>query len=51
MTAAMHKRLILLGLLAIGDAVILGSDSHDAGWPGGHFIWYRLLNGSHAGDT
>ena len=39
-----------LPVLAIGDAVIVGSDSHDAGWPGGHFIWYRLLDGSHAGD-
>ncbi len=39
-----------LPLLAIGDAVILGSDSHDTGWPGGHFLWYVLLNGSHAGD-
>jgi murein DD-endopeptidase MepM/ murein hydrolase activator NlpD len=39
-----------LPVLAIGDAVILGSDSHDAGWPGGHFIYYQLLNGSHAGD-
>jgi murein DD-endopeptidase MepM/ murein hydrolase activator NlpD len=40
-----------LPVLAIGDAVILGSNSHDGGWPGGHFIWYRLLNGSHAGDV
>ena len=39
-----------LPVLAIGNAVILGSDSHDGGWPGGHFIWYRLLNGTHAGD-
>lgn len=39
-----------LPVRAIGDAVIVGSDSHDAGWPGGHFIWYRLLDGSHAGD-
>ena len=39
-----------LPVLAIGDAVILGSDSHDSGWPGGHFIWYQLLDGSHAGD-
>ena len=37
-------------VLAIGDAVILGSNSHDGGWPGGHFIWYQLLDGSHAGD-
>jgi hypothetical protein len=39
-----------LPVLAIGDAVILGSNSHDSGWPGGHFIWYQLLDGSHAGD-
>jgi len=39
-----------LPVRAIGDAVIVGSNSHDAGWPGGHFIWYRLLDGSHAGD-
>ena len=38
-----------LPVLAIGDAVILGSDSH-ADWPGGHIIWYQLLDGSHAGD-
>lgn len=39
-----------LPVLAIGDAVIVGSDSHDTGWPGGHFIWYRLVDGTHAGD-
>jgi murein DD-endopeptidase MepM/ murein hydrolase activator NlpD len=39
-----------LPVLAIGNAVIVGSDSNDTGWPGGHFIWYRLLDGSHAGD-
>ena len=39
-----------LPVLAIGDAVILGSNSH-AGWPGGHIIWYQLLDGSHAGDV
>ena len=38
-----------LPVRAIGDALILGSNSH-ASWPGGHIIWYRLLNGSHAGD-
>jgi len=37
-------------VVAIGAAKILGSDSH-SGWPGGHFIWYRLLNGDHAGDV
>src|SRR5438552_1267670 len=31
-----------LPVLAIGDALILGSDSH-SGWPGGRIIWYRLL--------
>lgn len=36
-------------VLAIGDAVILGSDWH-APWPGGRFIYYQLLDGSHAGD-
>ena len=35
-------------VLAIGDAVILGAENH-ASWPGHHLIWYRLLNGSHAG--
>jgi hypothetical protein len=39
-----------LPVLAIGDAVILGSSAH-SGWPGGRFIWYQLLNGSHAGDV
>lgn len=38
-----------LAVAAIGDAVILGSDSH-ADWPGHHIIWYQLLDGSHAGD-
>jgi hypothetical protein len=40
-----------LPVLAIGDAVIIGSDSRDTGWPGNHFIFYALLNGSHAGDV
>ncbi len=35
-------------IVAIGDGVILGSDNH-SGWPGGHFLWYRLLDGDHAG--
>jgi murein DD-endopeptidase MepM/ murein hydrolase activator NlpD len=34
---------------AIGDAKVIGSDSQ-SGWPGGHFIWYRLLDGDHAGN-
>jgi hypothetical protein len=33
---------------AIGNAVILGSDNH-SGWPGGHYLWYKLLDGDHAG--
>jgi hypothetical protein len=37
-----------LPVVAIGDAVILGSDSH-ANWPGKRIIWYLLLDGSHAG--
>jgi murein DD-endopeptidase MepM/ murein hydrolase activator NlpD len=40
-----------LPVLAIGDAVILGSNANDTGWPGKHIIWYQLLNGSHAGDV
>jgi hypothetical protein len=39
-----------LPVLAIGDAVILGSENHSS-WPGGHLIWYQLTNGSHAGDV
>lgn len=38
-----------LPVLAIGDAVILGSSTH-SGWPGGGLIWYELLDGNHAGD-
>jgi hypothetical protein len=41
----LHK----LPVIALGDAVIVGSDSH-SGWPGKHIIWYQLLDGSHAGD-
>ena len=41
----LHK----LPVPAIGDARILGSDSH-SGWPGKHLIYYQLLDGSHAGD-
>jgi len=37
-------------VLAIGDAVILGSDWH-APWPGKRLIWYELTDGSHAGDV
>lgn len=39
----------VLPVKAIGKAVILGAENH-APWPGKHFIWYELLNGSHAGD-
>src|SRR5437763_15690398 len=39
-----------LPVLAIGDAVIVRSDSH-SGWPGHHIMWYQLLGGSHAGDV
>jgi hypothetical protein len=39
-----------LPVLAIGNAVILGADWH-ASWPGGRFIYYQLLDGSHAGDV
>ena len=38
-----------LAVVAIGDAMILGSDSH-ADWPGRRFVYYALLNGSHTGD-
>jgi murein DD-endopeptidase MepM/ murein hydrolase activator NlpD len=37
-------------VVAIGDAKILGSDSH-SGWPGGHLLWYKLLDGDHAGNV
>jgi hypothetical protein len=37
-------------VVAIGNAVILGSESH-ASWPGKHFIYYQLTDGSHAGDV
>ena len=38
-----------LAVRAIGDAEILGSDSH-SDWPGHHIIWYQLVDGTHAGD-
>ncbi len=38
-----------LPVKAIGKAVILGAQNH-APWPGKHFIFYQLLNGTHAGD-
>jgi hypothetical protein len=37
-------------VLAIGRAEILGS-SMRSGWPGGAFLYYRLLDGDHAGDV
>jgi murein DD-endopeptidase MepM/ murein hydrolase activator NlpD len=37
-------------VVAIGHAKILGSDSH-SGWPGGHLLWYKLLDGDHAGTV
>lgn len=37
-------------IIAIGRAQILGS-SMKSGWPGGAFLWYRLLDGDHAGDV
>jgi hypothetical protein len=33
---------------AIGDAKILGADYH-SGWPGGHFLWYKIRDGDHQG--
>ena len=36
-------------IVAIGDAKIRGSDNR-SGWPGGHFMYYKLLDGDHAGD-
>lgn len=37
-------------VLAIGDAKILGA-SMNSGWPGGAFLYYKLLNGDHKGDV
>jgi murein DD-endopeptidase MepM/ murein hydrolase activator NlpD len=34
---------------AIGAARILGSTS-DSGWPGGRYLWYQLISGSHKGE-
>jgi hypothetical protein len=36
-------------IVAIGDAKVRGSDAN-SGWPGGHFLYYKLLDGDHAGD-
>jgi hypothetical protein len=35
------------GGIAIGDAEIVGDGGH--GWPGGHYLAYKLLSGPHAG--
>src|SRR5256885_13333845 len=40
-----------LPVRAIGDAVILGSNPNNTGWPGNHIMWYQLLDGDHAGDV
>src|SRR4249919_3653883 len=42
--SVLHRRPIR----AIGAAKVLGSDKN-TGWPGGHYMWYRLLDGDHAG--
>ena len=34
---------------AIGAARILGSTSH-SGWPGGRYLWYQLISGTHKGE-
>jgi hypothetical protein len=34
---------------AIGAAKILGSTNH-SGWPGGRYLWYQLISGSHKGE-
>jgi hypothetical protein len=44
--APLHR----LPVLAVGDAVILGSENH-SGWPGNHLMWYQLTDGSNAGDV
>src|SRR3954471_8624432 len=36
-------------VLAIGAAKILGS-TNNSGWPGGRYLWYKLLSGSHKGE-
>ncbi len=36
-------------VLAIGAARILGSTSR-SGWPGGRYLWYQLISGSHKGE-
>ena len=44
-SVARHKPIV-----AIGTAKVLGAE-HNSGWPGGHYLWYRLLDGSHAGQV
>jgi hypothetical protein len=41
-----HKR---VPFVAIGDAKVLGSNQH-SGWPGGAYLYYKLLSGDHKGD-
>jgi murein DD-endopeptidase MepM/ murein hydrolase activator NlpD len=36
-------------VVAIGDARIKGAD-RNSGWPGGHYLWYKLVNGDHRGN-
>jgi murein DD-endopeptidase MepM/ murein hydrolase activator NlpD len=36
-------------VVAIGDAKIMNADNQ-SGWPGGHYLYYKLLNGDHAGN-
>lgn len=36
-------------VLAIGAARILGSTAK-SGWPGGRYLWYQLISGSHKGE-
>jgi hypothetical protein len=36
-------------IAAIGDALIIGDGGSSSGWPGNHYLLYRLRNGQHAG--
>ena len=36
-------------VVAIGDARIKGA-SRTSGWPGGHYMYYKLIDGDHRGD-
>src|SRR5262249_18031593 len=35
-------------MVAIGNAKVIGSDQH-SGWPGGAFLYYKLVDGDHEG--